>query len=103
MPTPNYGLPTIDLSNTANVPRDMNALAMAVDSAIKSATEGVDLSSVNQRITNVENTLNQHVNDYEVLNQEFQIYKNDVNVIKTEINGVRTRLINLANSIVDEL
>ena len=31
MPTENYGLPTIGPSNTADIPRDMNALAEAVD------------------------------------------------------------------------
>ena len=35
--------------------------------------------------------------------QDFEQIRIDVNTIKTEINGARTRLINLANSVVNEL
>lgn len=39
--TPNLGLPLIDENMTADVPRDMNALANAVDTAVKDAVDGV--------------------------------------------------------------
>lgn len=39
--TPNLGLPLIDGSMTADVPRDMNALANAVDTAVEAAIAGV--------------------------------------------------------------
>ena len=42
MATPNYNLPTITGNMTADVVRDVNALAVATDSAIKDAVDGVD-------------------------------------------------------------
>ncbi|WP_103110287.1 phage tail protein [Brevibacillus reuszeri] len=39
--TANLGLPLIDANMTADVPRDMNALAEAVDTAVTEAVEGV--------------------------------------------------------------
>lgn len=37
--TPNLGLPLIDGAMTADVPRDMNALANAVDTAVEAAID----------------------------------------------------------------
>ncbi|MEK4360797.1 pyocin knob domain-containing protein [Paenibacillus sp. FSL M7-1455] len=39
--TPNLNLPLIDENATADVPRDMNALAQAVDTNVKAAIDGV--------------------------------------------------------------
>ncbi|AVK85255.1 hypothetical protein C3943_17830 [Lysinibacillus sp. B2A1] len=59
MPTPNLNLPTIDRNMFADVPRDMNALAYAVDDAVgpngKIALRQ-DLQSLNQTLIN-------HIND----------------------------------------
>lgn len=59
MPTPNLNLPTIDRNMFADVPRDMNALAYAVDDAVgpngKIALKQ-DLQSLNQTLIN-------HIND----------------------------------------
>ncbi|SDC86712.1 Phage tail fibre repeat-containing protein [Paenibacillus sp. CF095] len=41
--TPNLGLPLIDSAMTADVPRDMNALANAVDSAVEEALADVSI------------------------------------------------------------
>lgn len=51
MATPNYNLPTISGNMTADVVRDMNALAEATDSAIKEAVDNVDLSAVDTKIS----------------------------------------------------
>lgn len=50
MTTPNYNLPTISGNMTADVVRDMNALAEAADSAIKEAIDNVDLSGINTKL-----------------------------------------------------
>lgn len=50
MATPNYNLPTISGNMTADVVRDMNALAEATDSAIKEAIDNVDLSGINTKL-----------------------------------------------------
>lgn len=52
MATPNYNLPTISGNMAADVVRDMNALAMATDSAIKEAVDHVDLSGINTKVDN---------------------------------------------------
>lgn len=57
MATPNYNLPTISGNMTADVVRDMNALAEATDSAIKEAIDNVDLSGINTK-------LDTHIVDY---------------------------------------
>lgn len=51
MATPNYNLPTISGNMTADVVRDMNALAEATDSAIKEAVDNIDLSAVDAKIS----------------------------------------------------
>jgi len=51
MATPNYNLPTISGNMTADVVRDMNALAEATDSAIKEAIDNVDLSAIDTKIS----------------------------------------------------
>lgn len=61
MSTPNFGLPLITGNMTANVPRDMNALAEATDIAIKEAVDGVDLSSVTQQIDAVDQRVATHL------------------------------------------
>lgn len=61
MATTNYNLPTITGNMTADVVRDMNALAEATDGAIKSAVEGVDLTPVTQEITQVKNDFSAHL------------------------------------------
>jgi len=50
MATPNYNLPTISGNMTADVVRDMNALAEATDTAIKEAIDNVDLSGINTKL-----------------------------------------------------
>lgn len=56
MATPNYNLPTISGNMSADVVRDMNALAEATDSAIKEAIDNVDLTAVDTKIS-------QHIDD----------------------------------------
>lgn len=64
MATPNYNLPTISGNMTADVVRDMNALAEATDSAIKEAIDNVDLSGINTKLdTHIKDDLG-HVRFY---------------------------------------
>lgn len=63
MATTNYNLPTIGGNMTADVVRDMNALAEATDGAIKKAVDGVDLSQITQEIGKVDTKLTQHLAD----------------------------------------
>lgn len=58
MPTPNLGLPLITGNMTANVPRDMNALAEAVDNAFGNLDELATKSEVSE----VSNALTMHLN-----------------------------------------
>lgn len=69
MATTNYNLPTITGNMTADVVRDMNALANATDAAIKTAVDGVDLSVIEQDISEVNNTLTSHLTDLAKHNQ----------------------------------
>ena len=46
MPTSRYNLPTINTSMTADVPRDMNALAQAVDDALHTAVDSLSSNAV---------------------------------------------------------
>lgn len=46
MPTSRYNLPTINTSMTADVPRDMNALAQAVDDALHTAVSTLSSNAV---------------------------------------------------------
>lgn len=59
MATTNYKLPTITGNMTADVVRDMNALAEATDTAIKEAVGGVDLSKIEQ----VDSRLTAHLDE----------------------------------------
>lgn len=61
MTTTNYNLPTITGNMTADVVRDMNALAVATDSAIKEESD--NLASVTQRVGTVEQRLTTHLSD----------------------------------------
>ena len=61
MATTNYNLPTITGNMTADVVRDMNALAVATDEAIKEAVDGVDLSTVTQQIGDVDQRVTTHL------------------------------------------
>ncbi|WP_336638378.1 glycine-rich domain-containing protein [Lysinibacillus fusiformis] len=64
MATPNYNLPTISGNMTADVVRDMNALAEATDSAIKEAIDNVDLTGINTKLdTHIKDDLG-HVRFY---------------------------------------
>lgn len=59
--TPNLNLPLIDASATADVPRDMNALANAVDTNVKTALESVtvpDASLTQKGIVQLSNATN---------------------------------------------
>ncbi|WP_218832076.1 pyocin knob domain-containing protein [Paenibacillus campinasensis] len=58
--TPNLGLPLIDENMTADVPRDMNALANAVDTAVKDAVDGVtvpDASTTQKGVVQLNDTV----------------------------------------------
>lgn len=58
--TPNLGLPLIDENLSADVPRDMNALANAVDTAVKDAVDGVtvpDASTTQKGIVQLNDTV----------------------------------------------
>ncbi|MDH6675715.1 hypothetical protein M2277_006436 [Paenibacillus sp. LBL] len=58
--TANLGLPLIDANMTADVPRDMNALANAVDTAVTEAVEGVtvpDATTTQKGIVQLNDTL----------------------------------------------
>ena len=57
MATPNYNLPTITGNMTADVVRDVNALAEATDTAIKAQVDGIDLSQIEQEISVVDTKL----------------------------------------------
>ncbi|MGE7115105.1 hypothetical protein, partial [Lysinibacillus sp. NPDC047702] len=59
MPTPNLGLPTIDHNMFADVPRDMNALAYAVDEA--AGPNGK--IALKQEVQSLQQSFNNHVND----------------------------------------
>lgn len=59
MATPNYNLPTISGNMTADVVRDMNALATATDGAIKTAVSSIDLTKIDQ----VDSRLTAHLED----------------------------------------
>lgn len=61
MATTNYNLPTITGNMTADVVRDMNALAEATDGAIKSAVDDIDLTPVTQEIKKVKDDLTIHL------------------------------------------
>lgn len=65
MATPNYNLPTISGNMTADVVRDMNALATATDGAIKTAVSSIDLSKIEQ----VDSRLTAHLEDKAQHNQ----------------------------------
>lgn len=57
--TPNLGLPLIDENMTADVPRDMNALANAVDTAVTEAVAGVtvpDASTTQKGVVQLNDT-----------------------------------------------
>lgn len=69
MATTNYNLPTITGNMTADVVRDMNALAEATDSAIKQAVDGVELSQITQEVSKVDTKLTQHLDDMVKHNQ----------------------------------
>lgn len=69
MATTNYNLPTITGNMTADVVRDMNALAEATDGAIKEAVDGVDLSTVTQQIDAVDQRVTTHLADKAKHNQ----------------------------------
>lgn len=64
MPTPNYNLPTITGNMTADVVRDMNALAVATDSALKGIGDGkadsTDLSQLQTQVTTHLNDMTRH-------------------------------------------
>lgn len=64
MATENYNLPTITGNMTADVVRDVNALAEATDTAIKVAVDSVDLSQIEQEISAVDTKVNEHLADY---------------------------------------
>lgn len=59
MATPNYNLPTISGNMTADVVRDMNALATATDGAIKTAVGSIDLTKIDQ----VDSRLTAHLDE----------------------------------------
>jgi len=59
MPTPNLNLPTIDRNMSADVPRDMNALAYAVDDAVGPHGK----IALKQDLQSLLQTLNNHIND----------------------------------------
>lgn len=61
MATPNYNLPTITGNMTADVVRDVNALAEATDTAIKSAVDGIDLTNIEQEISDVDSRVTAHL------------------------------------------
>ncbi len=69
MATPNYNLPTITGNMTADVVRDVNALAEATDDAIKQAVDGVDLSNITQAVANVDTRLTKHLDNMAQHNQ----------------------------------
>lgn len=77
MPTTNLGLPLIAGNMTANVPRDMNALAEEIDLKVAGKQEIVDVS----------NALTTHLADSvkHITGSERNKWNNAVNAISTEI------------------
>lgn len=59
MPTPNLNLPTIDRNMFVDVPRDMNALAYAVDDAVRPNGK----IALRQDLQSLQQSLNNHIND----------------------------------------
>jgi len=59
MPTPNLNLPTIDRNVFADVPRDMNALAYAIDEAVGQNGK----IALRQDVQTLQQSLNNHIND----------------------------------------
>ena len=55
MPTPKLNLPLIEGANTADVVRDMNALATAVDTNVGLAIENLSSAAVDITITDTAN------------------------------------------------
>ena len=55
MPTPRYNLPTITDDMTADVPRDLNALATAVDNTLYTALSDLSSAAVDINITDTAN------------------------------------------------
>ena len=85
MATTNYNLPTITGNMTADVVRDMNALAVATDSALKDAVDGIDLTNIEQSIESVDGRLTTHL---------------DESLVKT-VGGTETALIIPIANLVD--
>ena len=59
MPTPNLNLPLIDRNMFADVPKDMNALAYAVDDAVGPGGK----IALRQDLQSLQKALNNHIND----------------------------------------
>ena len=59
MPTPNLNLPLIDRNMFADVPRDMNALAYAIDDSVRPNGK----IALRQDLQSLQQTLNNHIND----------------------------------------
>ena len=95
MATTNYSLPTITGDMTADVVRDLNALADAVDVAIKQAVGTVDLSEIENAI----NELREHVADNvrHITAKERESWNNSFNIASealSELKAFKDALLN---------
>lgn len=87
MPTPRYNLPTITPAMTADVPRDLNALANATDEALHTA-----VSSLSSRAVDI--TIADTANYYTTKNVEAALQ-----AVGQTLNGTRASLVSTAQAL----
>jgi len=87
MPTPKLNLPLIEGANTADVVRDMNALANAVDTNVGLAIENLSSAAVDITIADT-------ANYYTSTNVEGALSE-----IGQTLNGTRTSLVSTAQAL----
>lgn len=87
MPTPRYNLPTITPAMTADVPRDLNALANATDEALHTA-----VSSLSSRAVDI--TITDTANYYTTKNVEAALQ-----AVGQTLNGTRASLVTSAQQL----
>lgn len=87
MPTPRYNLPTINSGMTADVPRDLNALANATDDALHTA-----VSSLSSKAADI--TVADTNNYYTQKNVEAALQQ-----IGQTLNGTRSSLVSTAQAL----
>src|SRR5690554_3750382 len=94
--TTNYNLPTITGNMTADVVRDVNALAEATDTAIKSAVDGIDLTNIEQEISDVDSRVTAHLAESASLTQEGHVQLSNATNSESETLAATPKAVKLA-------